>query len=203
MVQVCSGGIPGLGKAMGLLLHCPKRTLLGGTGATMCCPFAVDFACVHWGGLVLKLDERGSAFGSPHLDWISLLWSAQARALDCLNVFCFSSLRCLGKRLGPPVVPFYPFFGEGSPSKIDYRKTGTLILTSLLEDLGEVLSESRVFFCRGSLAGIPKNRIFRRRTFHMWQALRYIPNLSKGGDVHLFECLVHSNVSRGGFCSAV
>ena len=24
-------------------------------------------------------------------------------------------------RLGPPVVPFYPFFGEGSPTKIDYR----------------------------------------------------------------------------------
>ena len=24
--------------------------------------------------------------------------------------------------LGPPVAPFYPFFGEGSPTKIDYRK---------------------------------------------------------------------------------
>ena len=38
--------------------------------------------------------------------------------------------------LGPPVVPFYPFTiffgeGEGSPTKIDDRKTGT----SLLEDL--------------------------------------------------------------------
>ena len=39
--------------------------------------------------------------------------------------------------LGPPLVPFYPFLGEGSPSKIDYRKkVGTLSLTSLLEDLG-------------------------------------------------------------------
>ena len=28
----------------------------------------------------------------------------------------------------------YPFWGEGSPTKIDYRKRGTLILTSLLED---------------------------------------------------------------------
>ena len=37
--------------------------------------------------------------------------------------------------LGPPVVPFYPFFGEGSPTKIDYRKKDILILTSLLEDL--------------------------------------------------------------------
>ena len=35
---------------------------------------------------------------------------------------------------GPPAVPFYRFFlGEGSPTKIDYRKMGTLILTSLLD----------------------------------------------------------------------
>ena len=40
--------------------------------------------------------------------------------------------------LGPPVVPFYVFFGEGSPAKIDYIKKGTLILTSLLEDLEAV-----------------------------------------------------------------
>ena len=33
-----------------------------------------------------------------------------------------------------PVVPFYPFL-EGSPTKIDQRKKGTLIRTSLLEDL--------------------------------------------------------------------
>ena len=38
--------------------------------------------------------------------------------------------------LGPAVVPFYPFLGEGSPTKIDYREKGTPILTSrLLEDL--------------------------------------------------------------------
>ena len=30
---------------------------------------------------------------------------------------------------------FYPFLGEGSPTKIDDRKKGTLILPSLLEDL--------------------------------------------------------------------
>ena len=40
-----------------------------------------------------------------------------------------------GSWLGPPVVPFYPFWGEGSPIKVDYRQKGTLILTSLLEDL--------------------------------------------------------------------
>ena len=34
-------------------------------------------------------------------------------------------------------MPFYLFFfgWEGSPTKIDYRKKGTLVLTSLLEDL--------------------------------------------------------------------
>ena len=43
----------------------------------------------------------------------------------------------VGFRLGPPLLPFYPFVGEGSPTKIDYRKKGTLMLTSLLEDLVE------------------------------------------------------------------
>ena len=33
-------------------------------------------------------------------------------------------------------MPFYPFLGEGSPTSIDYRKKGTLILRPLLEDLG-------------------------------------------------------------------
>ena len=28
--------------------------------------------------------------------------------------------------LGPPVVPFYPFLGEGAPTKIDYRKKAPL-----------------------------------------------------------------------------
>ena len=41
-------------------------------------------------------------------------------------------------KLGPParcqLLPFL-FLGEGSPTKIDYSKQGTLILTSLLEDL--------------------------------------------------------------------
>ena len=41
-------------------------------------------------------------------------------------------------QLGPPVVPFYPILGEGPPTAIDCRKKGTLILTSLLEDLGKI-----------------------------------------------------------------
>ena len=36
--------------------------------------------------------------------------------------------------LGPPTTGRF-----GSPTKIEYRKKGTLILTSLLEDLGFVL----------------------------------------------------------------
>ena len=38
-------------------------------------------------------------------------------------------------------MPFYPFWGEGSPTKIDYRKEGALILTSLLEDLGALAGD--------------------------------------------------------------
>ena len=38
-----------------------------------------------------------------------------------------------------------PFLGEGSPTKIDYRKRGTLILTSLLEDLEAQKSGSMIF----------------------------------------------------------
>ena len=36
-------------------------------------------------------------------------------------------------------MPFSPFLGEGSPSKIDFRQKGTLVPTSLLEDLGNVM----------------------------------------------------------------
>ena len=37
--------------------------------------------------------------------------------------------------LGPPVVPIYPFLLGGSLTKIDDRRKGSLILSSLLEDL--------------------------------------------------------------------
>ena len=55
--------------------------------------------------------------------------------MSCLGCLC----------LGPPVVPFYPFLVEGSPTKIDYRQQGTLILTSLLEDLGVVSLRSPTY----------------------------------------------------------
>ena len=43
--------------------------------------------------------------------------------------------------LDPPVVPFYPFCGEGSPTKIDDRKTNRVPTYSNLstrEDLGHI-----------------------------------------------------------------
>ena len=41
------------------------------------------------------------------------------------------------------LLPFFFFSGEGSPTKVDYRrKSGTLILTSLLEDLVYVYTHS-------------------------------------------------------------
>ena len=39
-------------------------------------------------------------------------------------------------------MPFYRFVGEGSLSKIDYRKKGALILTSPLKNLEKDLSSS-------------------------------------------------------------
>ena len=60
----------------------------------------------------------------------------QTRAREGPNEFRQCSVNWKRETLGFPVVPFYPFLGEGSPTKIDYRKkSGTLILTSLLEDL--------------------------------------------------------------------
>ena len=42
-----------------------------------------------------------------------------------------ASLGCFSRS---PSGALLPFFGEGSPTKIDYRKKGILILTSPLED---------------------------------------------------------------------
>ena len=64
---------------------------------------------------------------------------------------------CIGK-LGPPVVPFYPFFGEGSPTKIDHRKRGTLILTTG----GPGDRKGQAFFCHGPSSG-------------KWCALSWLP----------------------------
>ena len=52
----------------------------------------------------------------------------------CIRKGCGSLSMTLptNQKLGPPVVPFYPFLG-GRVTKIDYSKKGTLILTSLLD----------------------------------------------------------------------
>ena len=63
----------------------------------------------------------------------------QSQQTQCLSLLQPSNLKVrtletLPICLGPRVVPVYPFFGEGSPT-VTLQKKGTLILTSLLEDL--------------------------------------------------------------------
>ena len=75
-----------------------------------------------------------------------------SRSNCCLKGPCCVSRNSSGlvMCLGPPArCPlFYPFFGRGcSPTKIDYREKGTLILTSLLENL-----VVQVVFLRGIFA---------------------------------------------------
>ena len=69
-----------------------------------------------------------------------------------------------------PSSALYPFLGEGSPIKTDYRKkSGTLILTSLLEDgYRWILDREGTFLIRGgSLKALraifwPSQRLFSR-----------------------------------------
>ena len=70
----------------------------------------------------------------------------QRRFRVATNTFGSNTCGVPAPNLGPPVVPVYTFFGEGSPTKIDCSKKSTLILTSLL-DLG----------LHGSLAGFVSN----------------------------------------------
>ena len=69
---------------------------------------------------------------------------SMARDLHWPHSQCFVSIRPLTEhQLGPPVAPFLTvsFWGEGSPTKIDYSKKGTLILTSL-QDLDQLFRVS-------------------------------------------------------------
>ena len=54
-------------------------------------------------------------------------------------------------QLGPPEwCPVSPLvLGEGSLTKIDYRKRGTLIQTSLLEDLASILGYGEATMANG------------------------------------------------------
>ena len=86
--------------------------------------------------------EKGEAPVAQHLiscagiEWLSLGHFSISARHDSRAAGTAESASPL---LGPPVVAFFPFLGEGSPTKIDYRKNGTLILTSLLEDSSLVL----------------------------------------------------------------
>ena len=55
-------------------------------------------------------------------------------------------------------MPFYTFLEEGSPTKIDYRKKGTLVLTSLLEDLDDQLAAEciNLFGLQHQFAHVPR-----------------------------------------------
>ena len=51
-------------------------------------------------------------------------FAKKGRPLSCSHFSCRCTLqtKTTGLSLGPPVVPFYPFLGEGSTTKTDYRK---------------------------------------------------------------------------------
>ena len=100
----------------------------------------------QWVCVVNQPESGANAGGAVHaVRWqearrfgLELRWGLGARGLG------FSLERSKTGRwlvtLGPPV-PFYPFLGEGSPTKIDYRKKDTLILTSRLDDLAGVFHQ--------------------------------------------------------------
>ena len=70
--------------------------------------------------------------------------------------------------LGPPVVPFHFFLGEGSPTKIDYRRKGTL----LLEDLETFRSRAGGQGSAEILRAAPPARIARRERGELPRAVR-------------------------------
>ena len=67
----------------------------------------------------------------------------EKEGLDVLRGTRFAGRLIKLALLGPSVVPFYPCLGEGSPTKIDDRKKGT-ILTSLLSTGGPRLYPCRI-----------------------------------------------------------
>ena len=78
------------------------------------------------GGFLCPVFGGFSAWVSPGVKKENPFW--------CVLLLFFSHARKLGPAIGDL---FYPFFGEGSPTKIDYKRS-TLIKSSLLEDLAFV-----------------------------------------------------------------
>ena len=100
----------------------PEACTNSGTGSTK----RVMALCLRWrikkpGRLPSSIQGRmrkmGEENGGPPL-WMRRWREPKASTLKDFCTFLEEVL----KRLGPPVVPFYPFLGEGSPTTIDYRK---------------------------------------------------------------------------------
>ena len=129
-----------------------------------------DSCWTCWECCERKKEQRLPAQGIPG----AVLSCAKQHHREMIGTFCCQHIIGLGwrlgkltgdelpcypcpQRLGPPArCPFspVPFFGwEGSPTKIDYSKNGTLILTSLLylgEDQGgnSLLSSNLLAECK-------------------------------------------------------
>ena len=76
-------------------------------------------------------------------------------------------------RLGPPVVPFYPFLGEGSPTRINDRKQGYPFLTSLLEDLVGRIEFHRLILRRRIIRSVAADM----KTIYLQVPLEWEPRL--------------------------
>ena len=91
-----------------------------------------------WFPFALRQATGGRSHPFDRLDWLKI---DGFHLFRCYTPFTRDTHLFFKKAtlwfLGLPVVPFYPFLGEGSPTKIDYGEKGTLILTSLPEDLGK------------------------------------------------------------------
>ena len=90
--------------------------------------------------LAYEVQLRGIGKSSPKIVFRP---AAEAKRSEAIRAKRVTGLGLLG----PPVVPFYPFLG----TRTDYRKKGTLILTSLLEDLG--LDNEKVVYTKLGLFG--------------------------------------------------
>ena len=62
----------------------------------------------------------------------------------------FVSQTSMAPKLGPPVVPFYPFLGEGSRAKVDYRKTNRVPTYSNLSTGGPSIVAQDFHLCKNT-----------------------------------------------------
>ena len=120
--------------------------------------------------VVLKGNQQNSLRfeGSPENDReCCLISSCDYWLVECF--FLGGGRGLLGWKAIPPFVhtvpstpsALFPFLEDGSPTKIDYKKKGSLILTSLLKDLGDLdlqcacLSGTDFLPCHGAVPRQP------------------------------------------------